>query len=84
MRHVVSAHRLILWQSHSLNVDIVFGDTTLAPVTATAGVRRGRVVLEDFLSVGSDLGADPRPHMLRNFLPVLTVYPNSCSHDIKS
>ena len=83
MRHIVSAHRLILRQSHRLNVDIVLSDATLAPVAATAGVRRGRVVFEDFLSVGSDLRTDPGAHMLRNFLPVLTVYPNRCSHDIK-
>ena len=81
MRHIVGPHGLVLGQSHRLDVHVLLGDATLAPLTTASCVGRGRVVLEHFLSVGPDLRAYPCAHMLSHLLPVLPVDPNRCSQD---
>lgn len=82
MGHVIRPHCLVFRQSHGLDVHVLVCDTTLASLTTASSVGRGRVVLEHFLSVRSDLRAYAGAYMLSHFLPVLPVDPNRCSQDI--
>lgn len=79
MIYVVSPDGVLFGKRHGLVVDLL-SHFALAGVMALLGVTVWRVVLQNFLSVRSHLGADTRTNVLSDFLPVFAEQSDRCQN----